>query len=252
MKKVILPALLLITFLFAFTYWKKDSALIDKAKTSSESFALVELFTSEGCSSCPSADALISKIKSEYQNKPVFIISYHVDYWNRLGWFDRFSSPDYSIRQTNYARKLRTSVYTPQVVVNGNTESVGSNSAKLHDIINKNLKSAKQQKISFSAKRSNHEITIDYDLGKNERAETLNFVLLQNEASSKIKSGENNGRNLHHVNIAREIKSFTDYKSSGSIKMRIPDDLLKEDLSLAGFTQGKNLEIFSAEIISLK
>src|SRR5476649_2001101 len=101
----------------------------DKKTVSPENkgFAVIELFTSEGCSSCPPADALVAKVQKESADKPVYILAFHVDYWNRLGWKDAFSSAEYSYRQSQYARWLKlSSVYTPQIVVNGHTEFVGS------------------------------------------------------------------------------------------------------------------------------
>ena len=86
---------------------------------------VVELFTSEGCSSCPPADKLLEKLRSD----DVLVLSFHVDYWNQLGWRDPFSSPEYTIRQRQYAGLFKLDqVYTPQMIVGGETEFVGSNS----------------------------------------------------------------------------------------------------------------------------
>ncbi|MEO6849831.1 MAG: DUF1223 domain-containing protein, partial [Mucilaginibacter sp.] len=113
---------------------------IVKTEVTSKGFAVVELFTSEGCSSCPPADAVVAKVQKESANKPVYILAYHVDYWNRLGWKDVFSSPEYSARQNQYAHWLKlSSVYTPQVVVNGRTEFVGSEEGALRGAISTNL-----------------------------------------------------------------------------------------------------------------
>src|ERR1700744_6104626 len=111
-------------------------AFINKRKVpvtdAGKGFAVIELFTSEGCSSCPPADALVARVQKESNDKPVYILAFHVDYWNRLGWKDVFSSAEYSERQNQYARWLKlSSVYTPQIVVNGRTEFVGSEEANL-------------------------------------------------------------------------------------------------------------------------
>ena len=103
-------------------------------------FAVVELFTSEGCSSCPPADAVIAKLEKENTDKSIYILAFHVDYWNRLGWKDVFSSADYSKRQNDYARFLHLqSVYTPQIVVDGKTEFVGSEENTLRAAIHTSL-----------------------------------------------------------------------------------------------------------------
>src|SRR5258705_13165710 len=97
---------------------------------------IVELFTSEGCSSCPPADALLSKLD---QSQPipgalVVALSEHVDYWDRLGWKDRFSSPMFTRRQEGYARRFHLdSAYTPQAVIDGATQAVGSNAGQIQD-----------------------------------------------------------------------------------------------------------------------
>src|SRR6476619_4430550 len=91
-------------------------------------FAVVELFTSEGCSSCPPADNLLARIQKEDMDKQVYLLAYHVDYWDRQGWKDRFSDAAFTQHQQQYAEWLHlNSVYTPQMVVNGKEEFVGSN-----------------------------------------------------------------------------------------------------------------------------
>ena len=107
-----------------------------KSAGRAEGFAVVELFTSEGCSSCPSADALIARIQKENNDKPVYILALSVDYWNRLGWNDVFSDPAFTIRQRQYASWLKLSgVYTPQAVINGSTELVGSQETSMRKSI---------------------------------------------------------------------------------------------------------------------
>src|ERR1700747_995744 len=89
---------------------------------------VVELFTSEGCSSCPPADKLLINFREQHRNDGVEIIplGFHVDYWNRLGWRDRFSSAAYSQRQEDYADRMKLGgPYTPQMVADGETQFVG-------------------------------------------------------------------------------------------------------------------------------
>ncbi|MEL7087271.1 MAG: DUF1223 domain-containing protein, partial [Planctomycetota bacterium] len=96
-------------------------------------FAVVELFTSEGCSSCPPAEAVLNRLDRDARqgHQRIFTLAFHVDYWNRLGWTDPFSDRAYSDRQRDYAVTLRErSIYTPQMVVNGTTGFVGSHARR--------------------------------------------------------------------------------------------------------------------------
>src|SRR5215831_9324057 len=106
----------------------------------SSGFAVVELFTSEGCSSCPSAEALMARTQEEDRDLPVYCLAFHVDYWDRQGWKDVFSSPAFTDRQRQYSNWLRLNeIYTPQAVVNGRTEFVGSDAASLSRAIQNGL-----------------------------------------------------------------------------------------------------------------
>ncbi|MES2112408.1 MAG: DUF1223 domain-containing protein [Bacteroidota bacterium] len=125
------------------TFTSVKSKKLTKTGTPGKGFAVIELFTSEGCSSCPSADALVARVEKEATDKPVYILAYHVDYWNRLGWKDAFTSPEYSARQSQYADWLNlSSVYTPQIVVNGRKEFVGSEEGTLRNAIKSDLEIA--------------------------------------------------------------------------------------------------------------
>ena len=107
---------------------------------------LVELFTSEGCSSCPPADDLLARLE---RTQPVIVMSEHVDYWNRIGWTDPYSSHAFSERQENYARRFRINgPYTPQMVVDGRTEFVGSDG---YEAVNAIRAAAKETKAAISA-----------------------------------------------------------------------------------------------------
>src|ERR1700754_3293098 len=131
------------TMVFAAVINYKNTSGVKKGNTKPEGkgFAVVELFTSGACSSCPPADELVARIQKEDKDKQVYILAYHVDYWNRLGWKDVFSSADYSKRQNEYANWLNLqSVYTPQIVVNGKKEFVGSEEGTLRNAITAGLR----------------------------------------------------------------------------------------------------------------
>src|SRR5436305_253879 len=109
--------------------------------------AVVELFTSEGCSSCPPADELLSDLKTSMRGKNIFLLAFHVDYWNYLGWNDRFSDAAFSKRQSHYADVLHAEVYTPQMIVNGQKVFVGSKRSEAEDAIADALKNPTTIKI---------------------------------------------------------------------------------------------------------
>ncbi len=209
-------------------------------------FAVVELFTSEGCSSCPAADETVARLLSKNMEN-VYILAYHVDYWNRLGWKDPFSKAEYSQRQSQYATKFElNSVYTPQVIVNGSAEFVGSDEDKLKNTVDNNLAKPGGQVIALSATKSNNLVSVNYDINGSE-AVLLNLALVQPEATISVKRGENGGRMLHHVNIVRALKTV-DAKGKGSVTLDIPDELKGVTLQLIAYTQSKkNFEILGAE-----
>ena|SRR5437764_672084 len=115
---IIVASLFILAGLLSITI-KKDLFVKQGANKGQNGFAVVELFTSEGCSSCPPADKLVATLVERDKKEAVYILSYHVDYWDRLGWKDRFSDAAFTARQQHYAELLHlSSVYTPQIVVN--------------------------------------------------------------------------------------------------------------------------------------
>jgi len=121
------------------------------AQRENKSAIVLELFTSQGCSSCPPADALLEEIREQYKGENVFVLSYHVDYWNRLGWKDPFSDEKYSDYQRIYGQQFNSrSIYTPQLVVNGSEHFTGSNRYKADVALKKYAKSKSNNVIAIS------------------------------------------------------------------------------------------------------
>ncbi|MGS0748953.1 DUF1223 domain-containing protein [Halpernia sp. GG3] len=157
----------------------------------SQSIKVIELFTSEGCSSCPPADKLVEELQNKNLDN-VIILAYHVDYWDRLGWKDTFSQKKFSERQSWYSSIFKlNSIYTPQIVMNGQKEFVGSESGLLKSALeNKNLASSDagiQIKILNSG---NGKVSVEYKLDKINPDENLNFALVENHAITQVKRGE--------------------------------------------------------------
>ena len=176
---------------------------------------VVELFTSEGCSSCPPADALLARL-DKIQPVPgaeVIALKQHVDYWNHLGWRDPYSSEQFSARQEGYARAFGNGLYTPQMIVDGQTEFVGSQESRARQAIAQAARSPKAA--VHLAWASNPEAgnagPLEVRVEKLEGAmagETAEVFLAVTESNlhSKISSGENAGRKLDHTAVVRKLE----------------------------------------------
>lgn len=213
-------------------------------------FAVVELFTSEGCSSCPPADALVAKVQKESAGKPVYILAFHVDYWNHLGWKDAFSSHDYSSRQYQYSKWLKSSeVYTPQVIVNGRTEFVGSDEKSLRNAIAAGLEKPTKTELSLNnIKVEGDKAAVQYHAEGVANNSALLIALVEKNAISKVKSGENGGRTLAHVQIVTQLKSIpVKSNANGTESIALPHGFDPQKFELISFVQNTlNGEIIGA------
>jgi len=209
-----------------------------KAITVNKGFALIELYTSEGCSSCPPADRLVAKIAQEYKDKEVYVLAYHVDYWNRLGWKDQFSSHDYSDRQTQYSNYLKLDgVYTPQAIVNGQTEFVGSDERKMNSAIEQNLSKATTANLSLNnLKIAGNKATLNYEVSSAAN-NTLMLAVIRKHAETQVKAGENNGRTLPHINIVQKLQSISLKANTGNAEINLPEGFNIKDWAIVGFVQ---------------
>jgi len=221
--------------LTAFTSKKHKSITADNNR----GFALVELFTSEGCSSCPPADAVVAKIQKESNDKPVYILAYHVDYWNRLGWKDVFSDAAYSHRQSQYSAWLHLSgVYTPQIVVNGKTEFVGSEEGTLRNAIKTNLQLQAAAQITLSdIKVDANKISLHYNTEGNNHNTVLLVAIVQKQAQTKVERGENAGHTLSHVQIVRSLQSVNLNNNTGAEIIELPKRFDPKGAELIAFLQ---------------
>jgi hypothetical protein len=182
---------------------------------------LLELFTSEGCSSCPPADRLLQLFDQSQPvaNANLIVLSEHVDYWDRLGWKDPFSSPQFTARQQDYAgRYSREGVYTPQLVVDGRFALVGSDSREANAAIQK---AAREPKVAIAlsdvardGKQVKARVDVPGDANSKRRSAVLYLVIADNRAQSQVARGENAGRSLAHVAVTRVLKD------AGTIDLR--------------------------------
>jgi hypothetical protein len=208
-----LKVLLLIPIPIACTVWLASGTSAQAATEYSDSKhpVIVELFTSEGCSSCPPADSVLAALPEVQTNaSEIITISEHVDYWNYLGWADPFSSGLYTERQRQYARALnQAGMYTPEMIVNGKQGLVGSDSrAALAAINTLSTEPKKLLHLKASIDTDHQKVAIrlnstGIDLEHNEQ---LIFFVTEDELSVHVRSGENGGRTLKHTNVARAVK----------------------------------------------
>lgn len=215
------------------------SAFISVKAPSDKGFAVVELFTSEGCSSCPPADALIAKVHKETSDKPIYILAYHVDYWNRLGWKDAFSDAAWSARQQQYARWLKSSeIYTPQAVVNGSKEFVGSEENTLRNTIKTDLAEPAKTELALTAlKAAENKVTVKYEAKGATANAVLMVALVERNATTKVMKGENAGRTLSHVQIVRELQNIKLNQNSGTVSLAVPSGFTPEGFEMIAFVQ---------------
>lgn len=203
---------------------------------------LVELFTSEGCSSCPPADRVLTQLEKEQPNPNAEIITLalHVDYWDRIGWKDPFSSPLYSQRQAVYGQALKLdSNYTPQMVVDGQTEFVGSNMERANKAITENAKNTKA-KVELTNSANTLKVNIS-DIPTHENS-SIFLAIAEDDLSSDVTRGENSGKKLSHTSVVRELKSIglvtaQQNNFSNETAFQIQPDWKKENVKLVVFVQ---------------
>jgi hypothetical protein len=157
---------------------------------------VLELFTSQGCSSCPPADALLGELS---RHPGVIGLSWHVDYWNNLGWRDPFARREWTDRQREYARRLNAEVYTPALVVNGAAILVGSNKAAVYQAIEQ----AAVPRVAVALRRTSSGL--EGEIGATSAPVTGLLATYDPEQSTPVGAGENGGRRLTEYRIVREV-----------------------------------------------
>ncbi len=178
---------------------------------------LVELFTSEGCSDCPPADAVLAQLDTQViPGAQVIVLSEHVTYWNHQGWTDPFSFDEIDLRQQEYVRQFGLdSPATPQFVVDGAMQVAGTNPPVLAGFIRRAAAAPKiQVEIGNAQRRENGAVEFTVHTGTAAKA-TLFAVIAENATHSEVSHGENAGRTLHHVAVVRAIEEFGSSATDG-------------------------------------
>ncbi|MEP7306688.1 MAG: DUF1223 domain-containing protein [Acidobacteriota bacterium] len=223
----------------------------DRSAPVGPAIVVAELFTSEGCSSCPPADEVLSRLAVEplIPGVQVLALGEHVDYWDRLGWKDPFSSPIFTGRQSQYHTQVfrRSSVYTPQLVVDGQFEGIGSDLAAVKRAI---VRAAHAPKATVAVSWT----ALDADLGKatvqidvpsevilRERADVM-VAVTQNRLTTDVRRGENRGRQLTHSAVVHSLTPLGTLGSTArtfSTPMVVPvaPEWRRSDIRIVAFLQ---------------
>ena len=211
---------------------------------------LVELFTSEGCSSCPPADALLAKLDQQARlgNAEIIALEEHVDYWDQLGWRDPYSSAQWTERQQDYAASFKNDgVYTPQMVVDGRIEFVGSSQSRAKSAIEEVAREPKAELSLKSQLAQNGGVNVSVAVkmlpaGENRSAQVW-LAVTEGALHSNVLRGENAGEDLHHAAVVRSLRKVGEAAPnresafSGEQDLRIDPAWKKENLRVVAFVQ---------------
>jgi hypothetical protein len=166
---------------------------------------VVELFTSEGCSSCPPADSLVTQLAKDQPvpGAEIIVLGEHVDYWNYIGWTDRFSSAQWTARQQAYVRRMRLdSAYTPQLVVDGQIEIVGNDDRRVLATIASQSQRKKAAQVLL--RLEGNTLAVDVLSEKGLDADVI-LAITEGNLKTVVKAGENGGRTLMHSAVVRNL-----------------------------------------------
>ena len=169
---------------------------------------VVELFTSEGCSSCPPADELLGRLRGvpSANGAEIIPLGFHVDYWNDLGWRDRFSSAAFTNRQATYAERFRLSgPYTPQMVVDGSQEFTGSDSPRAHEAILRAAAEPERAAVQLASAAPGKLAVRVKGLSESAAGQVI-LAVTEDNLATNVGAGENNGHVLRHAAVVREFR----------------------------------------------
>lgn len=204
---------------------------------------LIELFSSEGCSSCTEADVFMKELITiaDSNNAPVFCLDYHVDIWNKSGWVDRFSDTSFSRRQREYMVKVgQPAMFTPMMFVNGGGALPGAAKKDVAKLINQNMSIAPKANLLTRAGyvAQTNMLVVNYEITGKADSCVLSLVLAYKEIESVVTGGENKGKTLVHHQTVKVWKEYKiDPSLKGKIEMDLPTDVPLSNLMLISFVQ---------------
>lgn len=215
---------------------------------------LVELYTSEGCSSCPPADKAIT-ILGENLNEDLqaTLLSFHVDYWDYLGWKDIYAKSQYTKRQREKAAvNQQQSIYTPEFMVGG--KEIRGGSGRLVDVIKHNNQQPAEVALTIQIERIDNTLDMDVEVNNQSGKQVrLQAAIFENQLNRKIKGGENKGRTISYNYVVRELTRPITVKRNQSthrVKMAIPADAQLDNTGVAVFVE--NLQLQTLQSVSAR
>lgn len=210
---------------------------------------VLELFTSQSCPTCENADVLANTIK-DYKN--VIVLSYHVDYWNQLGWIDPFSDASHTNYQRNYEGRFDRNSYAPQMVVNGESEFDGTNIRLLNASLKKQSTIEKLRSPQIY-RDENKSVSVSYDFFTEKKYDKAYALLLIDSCDVAIDNGPNIGKNITNTNIVINRAPLRMDSFSGHYTFELPINVKETDqFKVAIILQDKNLNIIGASVSKIQ
>ncbi len=206
-------------------------------------FAFIELFTSQGDATCPLAEEILYRTVAQEKKNGlnIFVLEYHVDYWNRLGWKDPLSKFQFSRRQENYSRVLaEKELYTPEIVVNGSTSFSGTKESSLKAEIEK--VSSLKTTFTFTAMKdsvSKDTLYISYTVPKADQNAVFRLAIIESNISTNVSAGENSNKTFINNYVVRILFSVDGIKKSAQVKIPLKGMKINSQMEIVGFVQSK-------------
>jgi hypothetical protein len=221
---------------------------------------LLEMFSSEGCSSCPLASKFMGEILdiADSTNSPVFVLDYHVDIWNRSGWVDPFSDSVHSMMQAEYMKKVgQVALFTPMLFVNGKFGLAAGERKDVGNAIYNGLSEYAKVSLTLNAallKNANY-LNVSYNMNTNLKIDSIQlvFVLAEKNIVSRPTSGENKGITIVHHNVVRRFKIFSPKVLTDLVQFELPPNTDLSKYVLIGYARNRNTwEVYTTDELKFK
>ncbi|MCK0142151.1 DUF1223 domain-containing protein [Aliiroseovarius sp. F20344] len=225
------------------------SAASGVAMAGDRSVVVVELFTSQGCSSCPPADKFLGELA---RHDDILPLAMHVDYWDYIGWKDTFARPEHTKRQKAYAYGFGTkSIYTPQMVIGGTDQAVGSHVMKVMEILHRHQMAVAQVSLSTQDSENGRVVRVANIANRPLPAPVVaQIVHFAPKATVSVKRGENAGRSITSTNIVTDVQAFGKWDGKGEIEFLLQKPLAPEGQKAAIILQATRMGDYPGEIVA--